>query len=115
MNAVTTWLLGLLGLALLLRLSLHLGRWAAARRGAAGHDPAGDDATAARPDDRSPAARWVAGRRQDLARRAASLPLLPDGHRPPPGLGPLSPSERFLSTEAARGLRELQAWLLDPA
>ena len=38
---------------------------------------------------------------------------LPEGHRPPPGLGPLSPSERFLTTEAARGLRELQVFLLD--
>jgi hypothetical protein len=39
--------------------------------------------------------------------------LLPEGHRPPPGLGPLSPSERFLTTEAARGLRELQLFLVD--
>ena len=38
---------------------------------------------------------------------------LPEGHRPPPGLGPLSPSERFLTEEAARGLRELQVFLLD--
>lgn len=39
--------------------------------------------------------------------------LLPEGHRPPPGLGPLSPSKRFLTQEAARGLRELQLYLLD--
>lgn len=38
---------------------------------------------------------------------------LPEGHRPPPGLGPLSPSERFLTCEAARGLRELQLFLVD--
>jgi len=47
-----------------------------------------------------------------LARRS-TRPLLPEGHRPPPGLGPLSPSERFLRQEAARGLRELQVFLLD--
>jgi hypothetical protein len=43
------------------------------------------------------------------------LALLPEGHRPPPGLSPLSPSERFLAAEATRGLRELQAWLTDAA
>ena len=43
------------------------------------------------------------------------LQLLPEGHRPPPGLSPLSPSERFLAAEASRGLRELQAWLTDAA
>ena len=40
-------------------------------------------------------------------------PLLPEGHRPPPGLGPLSPSERFLTAETTRGLRELQMFLVD--
>jgi len=45
--------------------------------------------------------------------RRPRRPLLPEGHRPPPGLGPLSPSERFLRQEAARGLRELQVFLLD--
>ncbi|MDX6217460.1 MAG: hypothetical protein QOG99_3044 [Frankiales bacterium] len=40
---------------------------------------------------------------------------LPEGHRPPPGLGPISPSERTLSAEAERGLRDLQAFLLDAA
>lgn len=39
------------------------------------------------------------------------LTLLPEGHRPPPGLSPLSPSERFLAAESTRGLRELQAFL----
>ena len=39
------------------------------------------------------------------------LELLPAGHRPPPGLSPLSPSERFLEAEASRGLLELQEWL----
>ena len=50
-----------------------------------------------------------------LAGSRRCLPLLPEGHRPPPGLGPLSPSERFLTSEAARGLRELQLFLLDQA
>ena len=48
-------------------------------------------------------------------RRRAALRLLPEGHRPPAGLGPLSPSERFLTTEAARGLRDLQLFLVDRA
>ncbi len=39
------------------------------------------------------------------------LELLPEGHRPPPGLSPLSPSECFLAAEASRGLLELQEWL----
>ena len=42
-------------------------------------------------------------------------PLLPEGHRPPPGLGPLSPSERFLTEEASRGIRDLERWLVDAA
>ena len=53
------------------------------------------------------------GRRTRVHRSARRRPLLPEGHRPPPGLGPLSPSERFLRQEAARGLRELQLFLLD--
>ena len=40
---------------------------------------------------------------------------VPEGHRPPPGLSPLSPSERFLAEEASRGLRDLQLFLLDAA
>lgn len=43
------------------------------------------------------------------------LELLPEGHRPPPGLSPLSPSERFLEAEASRGLLALQEWLSDAA
>ena len=43
------------------------------------------------------------------------LPLLPEGHRPPMGLAPISPSERGLSAEVERGLRDLQAFLLDAA
>ena len=43
------------------------------------------------------------------------LLLLPEGHRPPPGLSPLSPSERFLAAESTRGLRELQVFLTDAA
>ena len=38
--------------------------------------------------------------------------LLPEGHQPPPGL---SPSERFLSAEANRGLAALEQYLLDAA
>ena len=38
---------------------------------------------------------------------------LPHGHRPPPGLGPLSPSERFLTQESSRGLRELERFLAE--
>ena len=56
------------------------------------------------------------GRRRDvrmLLPRQRTRPMLPEGHRPPPGLGPLSPSERFLSQEAARGLRDLQLFLVD--
>ena len=45
--------------------------------------------------------------------RQRTRPTLPAGHRPPAGLGPLSPSERFLTQEAARGLRELQIFLVD--
>lgn len=58
----------------------------------------------------SPASRaWDAARAR--GRRAA--PALPEGHRPPYGLGPISPSERFLRGESARGLREIQLWLLE--
>ena len=46
-------------------------------------------------------------------RARAGLPLLPHGHRPPAGLGPLSPSERFLRAETSRGIRELRLWMLD--
>jgi len=72
---------------------VHLGRWERAR--VHRHSTAG-----------SPA------RVRPFARRRRR-PLLPEGHRPPPGLGPLSPSERFLRQEAARGLRDLQLFLLD--
>jgi hypothetical protein len=43
------------------------------------------------------------------------MALLPEGHQPPPGLSPLSPSERFLEAEATRGMRELELYLLDAA
>jgi hypothetical protein len=67
------------------------------------------------------AARWFAtraiedvpGSEDDVV--GDRLSLLPEGHRPPPGLSPLSPSERFLAAEAARGLRELQAFVHDAA
>jgi hypothetical protein len=42
-------------------------------------------------------------------------PLLPEGHRPPPGLGPISPSARAVTAEVERGLRDLQLFLLDAA
>jgi hypothetical protein len=45
----------------------------------------------------------------------ASPPGLPEGHQPPPGLSPLSPSERFLTSEVARGLRDLQLFLHEAA
>lgn len=60
---------------------------------------------------------WSTGRPADAGEaaveRQSRLVLLPDGHRPPPGLGPLSPSERFLVQESTRGVRELQAYLLE--
>ena len=59
---------------------------------------------------RSPASRaWTAVR----TRRADASPLLPEGHRPPGGLGPISPSERSLRGESARGVREIQVFLLE--
>ena len=87
----------LLGLALLLWTGTRLLTWQAARLGA----PV--------PDGRPP------GRGHTGRRPTAGPPSLPPGHRPPPGLGPLSPSERFLSSEAARGLRELQQFLAERA
>ena len=88
----------LLGLALLLWAGMRLLTWQAARLGASV------------PDGRRQPGRGTIGRRS-----TAGLPSLPPGHRPPPGLGPLSPSERFLATEAARGLRELQQFLAERA
>ena len=64
------------------------------------------------PEEASPAQRaWLRLRARRAARNAK--PLLPEGHRPPSGLGPLSPSERFLREETTRGLRALQVWLID--
>ena len=59
------------------------------------------------------AARQERSRTPAEPRRRVLPGVLPVGHRPPPGLGPLSPSERFLTAEAARGLRELQLFLAD--
>ncbi len=87
----------LLGLALLLWSGMRLMTWQAARLGASV------------PHGRRQLGRGTTGRRP-----TAGL-AMPPGHRPPPGLGPLSPSERFLSTEAARGLRELQQFLAERA
>jgi hypothetical protein len=64
---------------------------------------------AAAPSAQTPSRRLLA----ELWSRRPVKPLLPEGHRPPAGLGPLSPSERFLSSEAARGIRALQVWLID--
>ncbi len=50
-----------------------------------------------------------------LAPGSTRLALLPEGHQPPPGLSPLSPSERFLAAESARGLRALQDYLAQAA
>ncbi len=69
------------------------------------------------------AIRWLAGRSlaEDLSAEdslppgANRMQLLPEGHQPPPGLSPLSPSERFLSAEATRGLADLERYLLDAA
>jgi hypothetical protein len=68
------------------------------------------------------AARWWAARavEPDLGLEPDDDTAYPDhrlpfGHRPPPGLSPLSPSERFLAAEATRGLRDLQMFLLDVA
>ena len=67
-------------------------------------------------------ARWLAARaiEEDLNPEETGtapdrLQLLPEGHQPPPGLSPLSPSERFLAAEATRGLRDLEKYLLDAA
>ena len=64
---------------------------------------------------------WQTGRSEGTAgavpwrrpQRAPRVVLLPEGHRPPTGLAPLSPSERFLTQEYTRGLRDLQMYLVD--
>ena len=63
---------------------------------------------------------WVARALEDVTpddrdEQAVDGTGLPEGHRPPPGLGPLSPSERFLTSEASRGIRDLERWLVDAA
>jgi hypothetical protein len=67
-------------------------------------------------------ARWFAARaiEEDLSPEETVVledrsQLLPEGHQPPPGLSPLSPSERFLAAEATRGLRDLEKYLIDAA
>ena len=66
-------------------------------------------------------ARWLAARAvEDDPFAAEDLvedrrPLLPEGHQPPAGLSPLSPSERFLCAEASRGLRDLERYLIEAA
>jgi hypothetical protein len=62
--------------------------------------------------------RWCAAGNVEGALTALDdpeLPALPAGHQPPPCLGPISPSERTLAAETARGLRDLEAYLLDSA
>jgi len=63
--------------------------------------------------------RWCAARNVenllDEIEAALPAPALPAGHRPPPGLGPISPSERALAAEIEAGLRDLQLYLLDAA
>lgn len=63
-------------------------------------------------EDSTPAQKAVWRLRHWRAARGQK-PALPEGHRPPSGLGPLSPSERFLREESTRGLRALQVWLID--
>ena len=54
------------------------------------------------------------GERAEVGARTVRRPrLLPEGHRPPPGLSPISPSERYLTAESRRGMRELQLFLAD--
>jgi hypothetical protein len=67
-------------------------------------------------------ARWLAARtvQEDVGPELDEVEadrhqLLPAGHEPPPGLSPLSPSERFLAAEATRGLKDLEKYLLDAA
>lgn len=92
--------LGILALLVFVSVVARIADWNAARF------PAGAGVEAVP----SPASRaWAAVR----ARRVPVTPSLPEGHRPPAGLGPLSPSERFLQSESARGLRELQLFLLE--
>ena len=61
--------------------------------------------------------RWLAARNVEGALGALDdvRHVLPEGHRPPPGLGPISPSERSVTAEVQRGLRDLQLFLLDAA
>lgn len=67
--------------------------------------------------------RWWAARNlaedlgvEDSLRQSADRrEFLPEGHQPPPGLSPLSPSERLLSAEATCGLADLEGYLLDAA
>ena len=81
--------LAVLGAIALLLLVMSVVRWWAAR---GIEDDRGPD------DDVPPRDRWH---------------LMPEGHRPPPGLSPLSPSERFLAAETSRGFRDLQMFLID--
>jgi hypothetical protein len=87
-------MLAVLGGSTLLLLGLAAARWAAARCVEPDLDLEPDD------DHSADGGRGL---------------LLPTGHQPPPGLSPLSPSERFLAAEVSRGLRDLQLFLMDAA
>jgi hypothetical protein len=90
---------GLLALLVFVSVIARITTWNAERMG-----PQAEDATP------SVAGRaWTSYRR----RRSPAVPMLPAGHRPPVGLGPISPSERSLTLESRRGLRALQLFLLD--
>lgn len=92
-------LLALLGLLVFVSVVGRIADWNAERHDDAEVEPVPSPASKA----------WQAVR----ARRRPAAPALPEGHRPPDGLGPISPSERSLRTETDRGLREIQLWLLE--
>ena len=59
---------------------------------------------------------WLTARNVEAALAEVAgdaLPELPEGHRPPPGLAPISGRERDLAHEVERGLKDLQAFLQD--
>jgi hypothetical protein len=61
------------------------------------------------------APRGLEGAIEDLDDHEDPRPALPEGHRPPPGLGPIPPSHRAVTAEVERGLRDLELFLLDAA
>lgn len=69
----------------------------------------GDGGPGETPGDRARAA--LAARRE--AARQRRLPLLPPDDQPPSGLRPLIPSQRNVSAEVVRGLRDLSFYLAE--